>query len=168
MASASTASYELEQFSFSPRSIADFGNEATNPQVELKSNGLNRDHGSHSDPVVAISSKKLQSLIDALLATTLALRQSLPGISPKDDLEEGKEIIGSPSSPRKSSTGGVGNRIYGADGLQTILDTPRAESFVLAEEGKREIQAFCQGTCSHKTRTLRQQLNSRSSPSVKT
>ncbi|KAL9118870.1 MAG: hypothetical protein Q9187_004579, partial [Circinaria calcarea] len=150
-ASASTASYELEQFSFSPRpirsasSIADFGKETTNPQVGLKRGGLNRDHSFHSDPVVAISSKKLQSLIDALLATTLALRQSLPGLSTKNDLEEGREIIESRSGPRRSSAGRtVGNRIYGVDGLQTILDTPRAESFVLAEEGIRDIQAFCQ------------------------
>ena len=152
MASSPAVSWELAQFSFpSPPapSIPDFGKEPANLQAGLDSGSLNRNHGSDKDPVVSVSSTKLQSLIDALLAATLALRQSLPGTPLSDDLEEAKGITDPPAGPRRSSAGGVGNRVYGTEDLQTILDTPQAESFVLAEEGKREIAAFCQGTCPH-------------------
>lgn len=157
MASSPAVSWELAQFSFPPppirgsSSIADLGDEPANLQAGLDGVNLTPNHGPDKDPVVSVSSKKLQTLIDALLATTLALRQSLPGISIYDNLEAGKGITDPPVGPRRSSTGGVGNRVYGAEDLQTILDTPQAESFVLAEEGKREIEAFCQGRCSHKT-----------------
>lgn len=155
MASSQAVSWELAQFSFPPppvraSSIVDFGNEPTNLPAGLDSTSLNRDHGSDKDAVVFVSSKKLQSLIDALLATTHALRQSLPRTSLTDDLEEGRGITDPPASRRGSSAGGVGNRVYGTEDLQTILDTPQAESFVLAEEGKREIEAFCQGMFCHK------------------
>ena len=101
---------------------------------------------SEPDQLVFIPQSKVQGLIDALLATATALRESLPKSNLNDDLEggiqSGKPIV---SSRIPSSRHNNGNSVYGTEGLQQILRTQAASSDVLTEENMNAIQKFCEG-----------------------
>ena len=107
------------------------------------------------DPIVSLPQSKLLNLIDALVSTAAALRESLPGQITDRELEEGRrkeeedrKTEDQMRIPILTAKQDLGNSVHSMEilDIEHVIQTEPEHLDVLADEAVEDIETFCEGT----------------------